>query len=94
MQFSNSVGFSTLLQSHVNAIHSLGNAVKRNATTAKTDTVSSIESEAFGRELGIGILPADLLAQTDPRQVVADARRLPEDVTNWPAWNRWGLRRP
>ena len=34
-------------------------------------------------ELTLDILPEDLLAQVDPRQVVADATRLPEDVVSW-----------
>lgn len=42
--------------------------------------------DGFGRPLGLTLLPPDLLAQTAPRQVVADSRRLPEDVQNWPAW--------
>jgi len=42
--------------------------------------------DAYGRRLELTTLPPDLLEQTDPRQVVADSRRLPEDVTNWPAW--------
>jgi hypothetical protein len=42
--------------------------------------------DAFGRPLTLQTLPADLLEQTGPRQVVADSRRLPEDVTNWSAW--------
>ncbi|MCB9673627.1 MAG: hypothetical protein H6737_00840 [Alphaproteobacteria bacterium] len=42
--------------------------------------------DAYGRPLKLSILPPDLLAQTDPRQVVADSRRLPEDVANWPVW--------
>ncbi|MEZ4323364.1 MAG: MG2 domain-containing protein [Myxococcota bacterium] len=42
--------------------------------------------DAYGRPLTLGNLPPDLLVQTDPRQVVADSRRLPEDVTNWPLW--------
>ncbi len=42
--------------------------------------------DAYGRDLTLKTLPSDLLEQTGPRQVVADSRRLPEDVTNWPAW--------
>jgi len=40
-------------------------------------------TDAFGRPLRLGILPSDLLAQVDPRQVVSDGTRLPEDVVSW-----------
>jgi hypothetical protein len=40
-------------------------------------------TDPFGRSLHLSILPADLLALTDPRVMVADARHLPEDVENW-----------
>ena len=39
--------------------------------------------DAWGRELTLDVLPMDLLEQTDPRQVVADGTRLPEDVQSW-----------
>jgi MG2 domain len=42
--------------------------------------------DAFGRKLRLHRLPQDLLALTDPRQVVAVGTRLPEDVENWPRW--------
>jgi len=42
--------------------------------------------DAFGRKLRLHRLPPDLLALTDPRQVVAVGTRLPEDVENWPRW--------
>jgi hypothetical protein len=42
--------------------------------------------DAFGRKLRLHRLPADLLALTDPRQVVAVGTRLPEDVENWSRW--------
>jgi hypothetical protein len=57
-------------------------------------TVKALEKEekpardAFGRRLTLDILPSDLLAQVDPRQVVADGTRLPEDVI---AWDRYVL---
>lgn len=44
--------------------------------------------DGYGRPLTLGLLPDDLLAQADPRQVVADATRLPEDVVNWTNWVR------
>ncbi len=43
-------------------------------------------TDAFGRRLTLSRLPADLLGLTDPRRVVKNAARLPEDVVNWEAW--------
>jgi hypothetical protein len=43
-------------------------------------------TDVYKRPLRLHWLPADLLALTAPRQVVADATRLPEDVENWQAW--------
>ena len=42
--------------------------------------------DAWGRKLKLHRLPADLLALTDPRAVVVNGTRLPEDVENWSAW--------
>ncbi|PIE19291.1 MAG: hypothetical protein CSA65_02895 [Proteobacteria bacterium] len=42
--------------------------------------------DAFGRKLRLHRLPGDLLALTDPRQVVLVGTRLPEDVENWSRW--------
>lgn len=42
--------------------------------------------DAFDRPLRLHRLPADLLALTNPRQVVAVGTRLPEDVENWSRW--------
>jgi hypothetical protein len=42
--------------------------------------------DAFGRLLKLHRLPADLLALIDPRQLVMDGTRLPEDVENWSEW--------
>lgn len=52
------------------------------ATEAKGKSVK----DAFGRRLRLHRLPADLLALTDPRQVVTVGTRLPEDIENWPRW--------
>jgi hypothetical protein len=52
------------------------------ACAARGDRVD----DAYGRRMQLWRLPADLLALTDPRQVVVAATRLPEDVENWPAW--------
>lgn len=43
-------------------------------------------TDAFGRRLRLHRLPSDLLALTDPRSVVVNGTRLPEDVENWSAW--------
>jgi hypothetical protein len=40
-------------------------------------------SDAFGRRLRLSIIPRDLLALADPRMVVNDGTRLPEDVEDW-----------
>lgn len=45
-------------------------------------------TDAFGRPLTLDVLPDDLLAQVDPRQVVADGTRLPEDVIAWDRYVR------
>lgn len=42
--------------------------------------------DAWGRRLRLHRLPSDLLALTDPRSVVVNGTRLPEDVQNWPQW--------
>ncbi|MCE9673074.1 MG2 domain-containing protein [Myxococcus stipitatus] len=43
-------------------------------------------TDAFGRKLRLSRLPQDLLSLTDPRAVVFDGTRLPEDVENWNTW--------
>jgi hypothetical protein len=40
----------------------------------------------WGRRLRLHRLPMDLLALTEPRQVVIDGTRLPEDSENWNLW--------
>lgn len=40
----------------------------------------------WGRRLRLHRLPMDLLALTEPRQVVVDGTRLPEDSENWNLW--------
>ena len=44
--------------------------------------------DAYGRPLSLSQLPNDLLALTDPRAVVIEGTRLPEDVENWTQWVR------
>lgn len=39
--------------------------------------------DGFGRSLTLDVLPLDLLEQVDPRQVVADGTRLPEDIESF-----------
>lgn len=43
-------------------------------------------TDAWGRRLRLHRLPADLLALTEPRAVVIDGTRLPEDMQNWSQW--------
>lgn len=40
-------------------------------------------TDPFGRPLHLSILPGNLRDLVDPRVIVSDARRLPEDVENW-----------
>ena len=42
--------------------------------------------DAFNRPLRLHRLPLDLLALTEPRQVIITGTRLPEDTENWSAW--------
>jgi hypothetical protein len=42
--------------------------------------------DAYGRPLRLSFLPYDLLSLTEPRLVVVQGTRLPEDVENWVAW--------
>ncbi|MCA9548485.1 MAG: hypothetical protein KC933_00530 [Myxococcales bacterium] len=58
------------------------------------DALTSVEQkdgpveDAYGRRLTLAVLPDDLLELADPRAVVVDGTRLPEDVDNWIAWVR------
>ncbi|MGV3619651.1 MAG: MG2 domain-containing protein [Archangium sp.] len=52
------------------------------AVTAKKESVN----DAWGRRLRLHRLPADLLALTEPRAVIIDGTRLPEDMQNWSQW--------
>lgn len=42
--------------------------------------------DAWGRRLRLHRLPYDLLTLTEPRQLVVDGTRLPEDLENWQQW--------
>ena len=42
--------------------------------------------DAWGRRLRLHRLPMDLLALTEPRAVVVNGTRLPEDTQNWSQW--------
>lgn len=42
--------------------------------------------DVWGRRLRLHRLPMELLALTEPRQVVVDGTRLPEDSENWNLW--------
>lgn len=54
----------------------------RSAVEAKKESAR----DGFNRPLRLHRLPADLLALTDPRAVVLDGTRLPEDIENWSQW--------
>lgn len=41
--------------------------------------------DAYGRSLTLDLLPDELLVQVDPRVMVADGTRLPEDIVSWTA---------
>ncbi|MBI1949126.1 MAG: hypothetical protein HYS27_25785 [Deltaproteobacteria bacterium] len=43
----------------------------------------AVVTDAFGRPLSLAVLPDELVALTDPRVVVADGTRLPEDIEAW-----------
>ncbi len=70
--------------------------IMRPATMAKLwqAALTQAESEgapvqdAYGRRLKLSVLPDDLLALADPRSIVVDGTRLPEDVENWIEWVR------
>ncbi|MFT7519458.1 MAG: hypothetical protein ACI9MC_001600 [Kiritimatiellia bacterium] len=40
-------------------------------------------ADAFGRQLELNMLPDELIARLNPREIVADGTRLPEDVRPW-----------
>lgn len=42
--------------------------------------------DPWGRPLRLSVLPPDLLALVDPREMVDDAARLPEDIEDWATW--------
>jgi hypothetical protein len=44
--------------------------------------------DPWGRPLALGALPDPLLARVDPRVLVRDATRLPEDIIEWTGWVR------
>lgn len=65
-----------------------------NATMARlwNEAVKGLEqrkesaSDAWGRPLRLHRLPTDLLALTEPRMLVINGTRLPEDTQNWSQW--------
>ncbi len=56
------------------------------AALTATEAKGQSTADAFGRRLRLSQLPPDLLALTDPREVVVEGTRLPEDIENWAAW--------
>ena len=66
--------------------------VPRTMARLWSQAIDSVEArkesarDAYHRKLRLHRLPADLLALTDPRQVVLGGTRLPEDTENWSSW--------
>lgn len=58
------------------------------AALTATEKEGEPVQDAYGRPLRLSVLPNDLLALADPRAVVVDGTRLPEDVENWIDWVR------
>lgn len=54
-----------------------------NASLKELASEDLAATDAYGRTLTLDVLPPDLLAQLDPRQMVADGTRLPEDIISW-----------
>lgn len=42
--------------------------------------------DPWGRRLELYLLPTELLELCEPRMLVQDATRVPEDIVNWPNW--------
>jgi hypothetical protein len=57
-----------------------------NAALAACEQRGERVDDAYGRKLRLHLLPEDLLALTDPRAVIVQGTRLPEDVENWAEW--------
>jgi hypothetical protein len=60
----------------------------RDATKRKGGVVV----DAFGRPIELRALPDELLAMTDPRVVVRDGTRRPEDIVDWVRFVKEGAR--
>jgi hypothetical protein len=56
------------------------------AALTRQQAVGGPFTDAWGRPISLGVLPDGLLSQLDPREVVTDATRLPEDVIDWVGW--------
>lgn len=56
------------------------------AALAKVAARGERVDDAYGRRLTLSRLPGDLLELTDPRMVIVQGTRLPEDVENWAQW--------
>ena len=56
------------------------------ASCAELEASGAPAVDLFGRPVTLRSLPPELLELLEPRWMVTDARRLPEDVENWPAW--------
>jgi hypothetical protein len=67
----------------------LSNAKLASLWNGALDAVEARKESArdvWGRRLRLHRLPADLLVLTEPRQVIVDGTRLPEDMVNWSQW--------
>ncbi|MFT5459504.1 MAG: hypothetical protein ACI9K2_006018, partial [Myxococcota bacterium] len=61
------------------------------ALTAHAAADGSVR-DAWGRAVTLDVLPHELLVQVDPRVVVSQSIRLPEDVVDWVSWVQKGVR--
>jgi hypothetical protein len=71
------------------AAERMSNATMARLWNAAIDTLEQRKEsgrDAWGRKLKLHRLPADLLALTEPRQLVINGTRLTEDMQNWAQW--------
>jgi hypothetical protein len=71
------------------AAEKMSNATMAKLWSAALDALDGRKEparDAWDRRLRLHRLPADLLALTEPRALVIDGTRLPEDIQNWSQW--------
>ncbi len=71
------------------AAERMSNATMARLWNAAIDAVEQRKDsgrDAWGRKLRLHRLPSDLLALTEPRQLVINGTRLNEDMQNWAQW--------